>query len=215
MGATALGDLGAFFVVETLGADPGWRPVADLLEGGALAERVAWTGEALGARAGVEVEERVAASTFSLGIFARLLSPVIGAALLQVEAPAPGSLHWQPVDGGPLRLAAEAWVEPDVGVVLHELLAPIVRRLDAEHGVSPKIGWGNVASAVHGAARMAAQADPRLSESAGALLRRLLDHSLLAGTADVGPPFVRRSCCLYYRLPGGGYCGDCVLAHSA
>jgi hypothetical protein len=23
--------------------------------------------------------------------------------------------------------------------------------------------------------------------------------------------FRRRSCCLYYRLPGGGYCGDCPL----
>ena len=23
--------------------------------------------------------------------------------------------------------------------------------------------------------------------------------------------FVRRSCCLYYRLPAGGKCGDCAL----
>ncbi|MEU7551440.1 (2Fe-2S)-binding protein [Streptomyces sp. NPDC044571] len=23
--------------------------------------------------------------------------------------------------------------------------------------------------------------------------------------------FVRRSCCLYYKVPGGGFCGDCVL----
>ena len=26
-----------------------------------------------------------------------------------------------------------------------------------------------------------------------------------------GPAFTRRTCCLYYRLPGGGLCGDCVL----
>jgi ferric iron reductase protein FhuF len=25
--------------------------------------------------------------------------------------------------------------------------------------------------------------------------------------------FVRASCCLFYRIPGGGLCGDCVLAH--
>ncbi|WP_229054505.1 (2Fe-2S)-binding protein [Aeromicrobium sp. Leaf350] len=226
MGATTLGDLGPFFVVETSVADPALRPLADLLEGDGLAERVAWTGEALSSRAGVvrrsepgtparvEVEERVAASTASLGVFARLLSPVIGAALLGVDAPGVDGLHWQPVDGGPLRLAADAWVRPDVGAVLGQAVAPLVRRLDDEHGVSTKIGWGNAVSAVHGAARMAAQADPDLSREAGRLLRELLEHPLLTGTADVGPPFVRRSCCLYYRIPGGGYCGDCVLAHS-
>jgi ferric iron reductase protein FhuF len=25
------------------------------------------------------------------------------------------------------------------------------------------------------------------------------------------PDFLRNSCCLYYRLPDGGLCGDCVL----
>ncbi|MGH3410268.1 MAG: (2Fe-2S)-binding protein [Streptosporangiaceae bacterium] len=27
-----------------------------------------------------------------------------------------------------------------------------------------------------------------------------------------GLGFRRHSCCLYYRLPGGGLCGDCALA---
>ena len=27
-----------------------------------------------------------------------------------------------------------------------------------------------------------------------------------------GLSFRRRSCCLYYRLPGGALCGDCGLA---
>ncbi|MFD2121439.1 (2Fe-2S)-binding protein [Streptomyces cirratus] len=27
----------------------------------------------------------------------------------------------------------------------------------------------------------------------------------------LGVAFTRRSCCLYYRVPGGGLCGDCVL----
>lgn len=27
----------------------------------------------------------------------------------------------------------------------------------------------------------------------------------------LGVAFVRRSCCLYYQVPGGGLCGDCVL----
>jgi hypothetical protein len=44
---------------------------------------------------------------------------------------------------------------------------------------------------------------------------------LLAGTGELRPPrppdrdwsFRRRSCCLYYRVPGGELCGDCVLSH--
>ena len=213
MGATGLARLGPFFAVEEVDDGP-WRPLDDLLSGPALAERVAWTGEALSARAGVDVEERVAASTASLGIFARLLSPAIGAALLGVKAPEPRSLWWQPVEGGPMRIAATAWGRHLPNEVVDVTIAPLVGRLDSEHGVSAKIGWGNAISAVHGAARMAAQADVGLAPAAGRLLRELLEHPHLAGTAEVGPPFVRRSCCLYYRLPGGGYCGDCVLAHA-
>jgi ferric iron reductase protein FhuF len=42
----------------------------------------------------------------------------------------------------------------------------------------------------------------------------LLDTDCLAGSGgiisgDLG--FRRRSCCLFYRLPGGGTCGDCPL----
>ncbi len=213
MGASGLARLGPFFVVEAVDEGP-WRPLDDLVSGAALAERVAWTAEALSVRAGVDVEERVAASTASLGIFARLLSPAIGAAILGAEAPDPRSLRWQPVEGGPMRLAALTWGRHAPSVVVDLVIAPLVERLDTEHGVSAKIGWGNAASAVHGAARMAAQADPALAPAAGRLLRDLLKHPHLTQTADVGPPFVRRSCCLYYRLPGGGYCGDCVLAHS-
>ena len=213
MGATGLARLGPFFVVDAVDDGP-WRPLAELVSGDALAERVAWTRDALGRRARVEVEERVAASTASLGIFARVLSPAVGATLLGVDAPDPGSLRWQPVEGGPMRLAAETWGRHPPGEVVDTVIAPLVDRLDTEHGVSVKIGWGNAASAVHGAARMAAQTDPTLAPAAGSLLLDVLAHPLLTDTADVGPPFVRRSCCLYYRLPGGGYCGDCVLAHS-
>ena len=113
-----------------------------------------------------------------------------------------------------MRIAATAWGRHQPNEVVDVTIAPLVGRLDSEHGVSAKIGWGNAISAVHGAARMAAQADVGLAPAAGRLLRELLEHPHLAGTAEVGPPFVRRSCCLYYRLPGGGYCGDCVLAHA-
>jgi|GEM_PF-1837329 hypothetical protein len=42
----------------------------------------------------------------------------------------------------------------------------------------------------------------------------LLGTGRLRGTGQLtgtGLAFRRRSCCLYYRLPGGGLCGDCCL----
>ncbi|ETB50192.1 hypothetical protein O974_04420, partial [Mycobacterium avium 11-0986] len=42
----------------------------------------------------------------------------------------------------------------------------------------------------------------------------LLDTGIMSGAGAVtGPPldFRRASCCLFYRLPGGSVCGDCVL----
>ncbi|ETB34971.1 hypothetical protein N602_27770, partial [Mycobacterium avium subsp. hominissuis 10-5606] len=42
----------------------------------------------------------------------------------------------------------------------------------------------------------------------------LLDTGIMSGAGTVtGPPldFRRASCCLFYRLPGGSVCGDCVL----
>ena len=207
-----LAALGAFYTVQER-EGRGWRPVADLVSGAALGERVTWTREALSGRTGVGVEERVAASTASLEFFARLLSPVCGAALLDVEAPDPAALWWQPVDGGPLRLAADSWGAPDPAAVLSGVISPLVDRLAEEHGVSAQVLWGNAASAAHGAVRMAVQADRSLGRRGLQLVEQLFALPELAGTADLGPPFVRRSCCLYYRLPGGGYCGDCVLAH--
>ncbi|WP_226358835.1 (2Fe-2S)-binding protein [Pseudonocardia sp. ICBG601] len=50
---------------------------------------------------------------------------------------------------------------------------------------------------------------PLPSGATGRLLR--LDET----DADTEWAFRRRSCCLYVRAPGGGTCGDCVLAGRA
>ena len=58
---------------------------------------------------------------------------------------------------------------------------------------------------------------------ARSLAERLLTTPPLDATAalrapeppDAGWTFRRRSCCLYYRVPGGGVCGDCVLRDRA
>ncbi|WP_297795301.1 (2Fe-2S)-binding protein, partial [Mycobacterium sp.] len=44
--------------------------------------------------------------------------------------------------------------------------------------------------------------------------RSLLDTGVLAGSGVITGPQLglrRRSCCLFYRLPGGSLCDDCVL----
>jgi ferric iron reductase protein FhuF len=79
--------------------------------------------------------------------------------------------------------------------------------------VSRTVLEGNVTSAVAGALRMAAAARPELAEQVEAVLDALLTSEPLAGTGRrrVDGSFVRRSCCLFYRVPGAGTCGDCVL----
>ena len=70
---------------------------------------------------------------------------------------------------------------------------------------------------------MLARAVPARADAALGLANRLLAREPLTGTGwfdhrpdDGGPrpgwSFTRTSCCLFYRVPGGGLCGDCVLA---
>ncbi|MGW5694872.1 (2Fe-2S)-binding protein, partial [Streptomyces asiaticus] len=53
-----------------------------------------------------------------------------------------------------------------------------------------------------------------LSRQVRAVRQGEQDHPPLrdAGTLGTAPlGYRRRTCCLYYRVPGGGLCGDCVL----
>ncbi|WP_171907136.1 (2Fe-2S)-binding protein, partial [Streptomyces niveus] len=53
---------------------------------------------------------------------------------------------------------------------------------------------------------------PEVGERADALGAVLLTHPDLRATGVAGDgTFRRRSCCLYYRCPSGGLCGDCVF----
>lgn len=95
-------------------------------------------------------------------------------------------------------------------------LAVLDEALRERFGVSPKVLRGNAASGLVGALRVLIDRVPggAAVELAGALLA---DGGALAGTGTfiheegLGVAFVRRSCCLYYQVPGGGLCGDCVL----
>ena len=93
-------------------------------------------------------------------------------------------------------------------------ITQIVRAVQAM-AVSPRVLWGNVASAVNGAATMIAAARPDLAAPAAGAAAALLGQPVLAGTYQGRPltSFRRRNCCLIYRLSPAApaYCGNCVL----
>ncbi|MDQ2708537.1 MAG: (2Fe-2S)-binding protein, partial [Actinomycetota bacterium] len=100
---------------------------------------------------------------------------------------------------------ADALVEPH--------LAALVAATLAVESVSARVLWGNAGSALAAAGRLVAQARPRAAERALGIVEAVLDTGSMVGTGwfEPGWSFRRRSCCLYYRIPGGGVCGDCVL----
>jgi len=236
-GAGLLADLaalGPYFAVEVHRPGsplrPPWQPL-DALIGSpdALADRIGEVRERLAAAAGcpgAAVEFRVAASIAQLGLCARLLSPALGAAAAGRTLPVDvGQARWVPALGGPFRLSlpeaavSEAAVaaEPGTAVTAALLAGPItqiVRAVEAM-AVSPRVLWGNVASAVNGAAAMIAAARPDLAAPAAETAAAMLANPALTGTFQGRPlqGFRRRNCCLIYRLSPAApaYCGDCVL----
>jgi hypothetical protein len=217
----ALAALGPYFEVDR--PDGYWQPLHVLLDSpGRLTERVQAVRTALG---GDEVPVRVAASVAQLGLVARLLAPVFGAAVIDGRLLVLDDASWRPAVGGPMPLAlpdtALGGVPYDslvVGIGERVLSGPVLALVDLTAGlsVSPKVLWGNVASAINGAATMVARARPDLDVRSQLLAGRLLDLPVLRGSATgvPGVDFRRRSCCLLYRLGPAtpkAVCGDCVI----
>ncbi|MDH6566250.1 hypothetical protein M2160_001271 [Streptomyces sp. SAI-117] len=217
----ALRPLGAFFVLRTIGgpvgaSSPALPTLAQVYEnqpsdvyGNALTFRVRKVSGALGAP-----EPRIAASIAQLGLAARLWSVALGCAARYGHLPDldPHRLRWDPDASAPddLWLDAVAPLPADAAtiarVVLHGHLEPLTAMLRTDYRLATGLLWGNAASALAGAVRQLGH------HGARALASELLAHPLLAGTLDaVGR---RRSCCLYYRLPGGGVCGDCCFTRA-
>ena len=181
---------------------PPWQPLGELVGSPeALAGRIGEVRERLAAAAGrpaADVEFRVAASIAQLGLCARLLSPALGAAaagqVLSVDA---AQARWVPALGGPFRLSlADTAVAAEAGAAAPTALlagpvAQIVRAVQAM-AVSPRVLWGNVASAVNGAATMIAAVRPDLTgpaaEAAAAMLAVPAPGRHLPGPAAAGLP---------------------------
>ncbi|MFJ7239953.1 (2Fe-2S)-binding protein [Streptomyces olivaceus] len=170
-------------------------------------------------------ENRVAASVAHQGLAARLWSVALACAVLYGHIPDldPGRLHWDPDATAPDDLwLTEVHARPsDAGTladaVLTTHLTPLTDAVHARWGVADGLLRGNAASALVGAGRELGRWARRhgrtgTADRARSLTAALLAHPLLAGTGTLtGTSFRRRSCCLYYRVPGGGVCGDCCF----
>ena len=243
-----LAALGPYFAVEVHGpgsplARP-WQPLGELISSpDALAAQIGEVRERLASAAGrpaSAVEFRVAASIAQLGLCARLLAPALGAAALGRALPVDAAqARWIPALGGPFPLSlpdtavaasarpaaasagsAAASAGPAAACVglLTGPVGQVVRSAESM-AVSPRVLWGNVASAVSGAVTMIAAARPDLAAAAADAAMTVLGQPVLAGTyrGRPGAGFRRRSCCLIYRLSPSApaYCGDCVLGPRA
>jgi hypothetical protein len=212
----AAAELGPYFAWERRSTTSGWRPLAELSDPGAVAERVD------AARAVLAGPPRAVASVAFLGIASRLVSAPFAALVLTGVLPVPDRLWWRPVPSGPLPIAygaATAHSGPFVATVVTHTVAPVLGAFADRYRISPKVMWGNVASALAGAAGVLADSRVEHADRAGVVLEQALAEVPLAGAGTVVRPdpsrarrfLIRRSCCLYYRIAGGGICTDCVL----
>lgn len=167
-------------------------------------------------------EPRVAASLLFQGFAARLWSPVLGCAATGVVPDLdPERLRWWRASPVGLRTTRTAgWrprdhdrhVELAARTVLHDNLHPLAAALRRTVRIAEPLLAGGAVSALAGALQLL---DGAALRAARALAADLLTLPALRDACTVRsrePLRVRRrSCCLYYRVPGGGLCGDCPL----
>ena len=233
--------LGPFFAADThepnTPALAPWREMRELLDEPALlADRVQAARAYLAAGSGQDpdaVELRVAASVTHLGLAARTLSPLLALAVLHGRTAPVGlsDLRWQPTMPStfPLSIAGlddargGSGTDPAAETIAEALARGAIRTVAADlcaaarrFGVSDRVLWGNIASALNGARTTLSAARPDRAPGIQAAVTGLLSHSVLADTSQtsIDGRFQRRSCCLIYRATprrDGMVCGDCVL----
>ncbi|KOX15716.1 (2Fe-2S)-binding protein [Nocardiopsis sp. NRRL B-16309] len=225
-----VGRINPFFRVGVRAGEPGLRPVADCTAEEA-ARQVAHVRERLAAASGggpASVEWRVAASLFHQGLATRLLAPVLAAGLCHGVLLDARAFGWRP--GAPVEPVTRQRRAPRVrggtagvadwvhATVVTGAAARVAESLTAAGRVAPGLLRGNTAAALAGAVRALGADRPGVRAAAESVARDLLARPALAGTGGyrgvdaAGLAVFRRStCCLYYRLPGGGLCGDCAL----
>jgi ferric iron reductase protein FhuF len=183
--------------------------------------------DAVGAWLG-SAERRVAASMVLVGYSTRLVGPSVAVLLrfgilLDLR---PSQVRYSYVPERGFRLAVPqpaGWRGPPAALqrrwcrdVVDEHLGSVVAAVRSVVPVAAGLLWGNVASGLAGALRTLA---------AGGAVPLAHCHDAGLSMLECGPLrnagrlwvdggqlcFMRRSCCLFYRLDGGGTCGDCPL----
>jgi hypothetical protein len=224
-GHADLGRFGPFFVLGTIDAvTADWRPVSALADDPGLldgrVQRVRGALIAPGADPEQAVPLRVAASVTQLGLCARLVAVSLASAVDGLPLPPAGRLAFQDrlrgpyplatIDGGPPS-AAGTWPSAVV-----DLVRPLLEAVQTTYRLSPRVLWGNVASALVSAASLIATAEPGMRERAAEQTADAFGEPELRDTMerDGRGRLRRRSCCLIYRVAGPTptFCGDCVLA---
>ncbi|MFF4771270.1 (2Fe-2S)-binding protein [Microtetraspora fusca] len=220
-----ISSVGGRFELGVSRAEAGWRPLTDLLTDPGGLEAVI---RDMAGHMGTD-ETRVAASILFQKVASRLCSPAFGAAVAHglLIGLDPRRVHWHAAPDGvlPLRVTDPAgWEVRDpvqaadalYRTVVIGLLEPLGEAVRAVVKIAPGLLWGNAASALAGTMRALVRVRPELTGPALTLGRELLDIGPLRDTGELAEPspghpfFVRRSCCLYYRV-SGDKCGDCGL----
>jgi FhuF 2Fe-2S C-terminal domain len=202
---------GGFFALAVGGGTAGWHPVRQSYADG-CADLIAAT-----VRRYHTSDLRIGASLVHLSHATRLWSPVLACALGHGVVPDLTNLQ-RADDSIQLRLpepVGEAH-PPSADLLYHLVVEQHMQPLAA--GLRVKLARallsGNIASALVGASRALLSARPDLRRPIVTLTDALLGTGSLVGSGAITGPqlgFRRRSCCLYYRIPGGSVCGDCVF----
>jgi len=224
-----IAELGEYFALPSIAGGP--EISALLHDRAAVVELVDRTRSAIAASRNCDpgsIPVRMAASSFQLGVVARLLSPVVGAAVALGEVPllTPGSVRWQPTQDHVPRFGTSEleWAPASTprraaelisASLLSTVFAPLNDTLRSALSLSTHITRGNAISAANGAVTVMSLSRRELEVPGRALVTALLDTEHLVRTGDfVHGMFVRRSCCLYYQAPQSGFCQDCLLTVS-
>ena len=180
---------------------------------------------------------RATASSWCFAYLDVLLPPMVAAAsVLQHVFPAQPEAMTVRLGGGAVPLVfhighegtAQPGTETAVrfGPLIDDHLAPLFAALTRQVRVAPKILWGNLARRLDGIFDQALQLTggaPPIARDRDHLLHAPLWHdgrpnpmhrpqrSVIRIHSDM-PLTLHRQCCLFYLLPGQGYCSACPLA---
>jgi hypothetical protein len=154
---------------------------------------------------------RVGQSALLMGVASRLWSLTVVPVARDGVLPDPAGFVVREEDGAVVLGVvggATGWSEPSVDL-LHEVLLGVLSPLAAALPVAERLLWGNAAASLYAVPRVhdLPEADP--------LVRALIERPPYAGELELlpGGRARRRTCCLFYEVPGAGLCGDCVFDH--